>query len=129
MSFFLTPLCVEQIAEGKWRLHDELAFNSRHIGYVFVPVGFETDFASVPRLPVAYLLAGGIGDKAAVIHDYLYRTVPHPCSRKLADEVFHDALISSGVAGWRAYLMWLAVRLGGASSWVPEKDHGTEGAK
>lgn len=129
MSGFLTKLRVEEIAPGTWRLLDELAYASASGLLVEVPAGFETDFASVPRLPLAYLLAGGIGDRAAVIHDYFYRTTPHTVTRAEADAIFHEALIAADVAPWRAYLMWLAVRLGGASSWVPEKDHGTEGAK
>src|SRR6185436_10791157 len=37
-----------------------------------IPVGFETDLASVPRVPIAWLLAGGVANGPAVVHDYLY---------------------------------------------------------
>lgn len=82
---------------------------------ITVPVGFETDLASVPRLPVVYLLTGATGNEAAVIHDYLYTM--QPCTRAQADEVFYEALLAAGAPRWRAWLMWAGVRAGGASHW------------
>jgi hypothetical protein len=82
-------------------------------GYnVTVPKGFLTDFASVPRLPFAYWFTGGLGDRAAVLHDYLYALkVP----RAWADAAFHAALKADNVSGWRRALMYAGVRLGGGS--------------
>ncbi len=114
---WLTPLRCEQIDEGTWILTDELHYLSARIGEIIVPAAFATDFASVPRLPLAYLLAGGVGDRAAVIHDFLYRSVPHPTDRATADAVFYDALIDCGISSWRAYLMWSAVRCFGRGNW------------
>lgn len=113
-------------------------------GTISVPAGFETDFASIkPLRTIAWILlalslvvgwfwpsagafigslgygafalyAGvvGYGDAAAVIHDRLYFTAE--LGRKDADQVFYNALRSSGVARWRAWLMWAGVRLGGS---------------
>jgi hypothetical protein len=41
---------------------------------IVVPAGFETDFASIPR--VLWIIEPPLGDagKAAVLHDYLYET-------------------------------------------------------
>lgn len=50
---------------------------------------------------------------AAVLHDFLYRGALLP--REQADRVFFNALRSSGIARWRAWLMFLGVRLFGAS--------------
>lgn len=83
--------------------------------FVTVPAGFHTDLASVPRLPVVYLLVGGRGDEAAVIHDFLY--TEQPCTRKQADDVFYEALLTMGVPRWQAWMMWCGVRAGGASHW------------
>lgn len=58
-----------------------------------------------------YASVVGYGDAAATIHDRLYST--GELSRKNCDEVFRHALCSSGVARWRAWLMWTGVRLGG----------------
>lgn len=81
MGRFLTPLRVEQVTESVtarpcWRLLESLVYYSNSRGYVIVPKGFVTDFATVPRLPFIFLLFGGRGDKQAVLHDYLY-TAPH----------------------------------------------------
>ncbi|MHA6161604.1 DUF1353 domain-containing protein [Pseudomonas sichuanensis] len=112
-------------------------------GAIQVPAGFKTDFASVkPLRTIAWTLLGaslavgtiwpeagacigsagygalalyasvvGYGDAAATIHDRLYTT--GELSRKSADSVFFNALCSSGVSRWRAWLMWSGVRLGG----------------
>jgi len=78
-----------------------------------VPVGFKTDLASVPRLPIVYLLAGDTSTNAAVIHDYLYTTKCVP--RDVADQVLREASAVTGVPAWRRWLMWAGVRIGGAS--------------
>lgn len=119
---FKTALRVERVEDvsrdgrGTWVLLAPLACESGRIGVVVVPEGFVTDFASVPRLPLAYFLAGGLAHAAAVIHDWLYTT--HSTDRATADAVFQDAAKACGVSAWRAYLMWLGVRAGGASSWA-----------
>jgi hypothetical protein len=78
MGRFLTPLRVELIAHdpAKWKLTDPLIYDSKTVGKIIVPEGYVTDFASVPRVPIAYLLTGGLAHAAAVVHDYLY-TSPH----------------------------------------------------
>lgn len=112
-------------------------------GLVQVPAEFSTDFASVKPLRtiamallllsllvgvlwpkvgaaigtlgfyVLVLYAGvvGYGNAAATVHDRLYVTAE--LSRRDADAVFLNALRASGVARWRAWLMWAGVRLGG----------------
>jgi hypothetical protein len=94
-----------------WLLQSELAFNSDTIGPIVVPQGFQTDFASVPRIPLAYLLAGGTADASAVVHDWLYRY--GKCTKRQADEVFLEAMAAEGVPWWRARLMYRAVRMFG----------------
>lgn len=58
---------------------------------------------------------GGEANKASVLHDYLYTT--KIVSRRLADAVFYEAMLSTKVAKWRALSMWLAVRLFGTIYW------------
>jgi hypothetical protein len=73
-SHFIGNLDARNI-EGKWwRLLSPLGFYSEKYNItVFAPTGFVLDFASVPRLPFAYLIAGGTGKWEATIHDVLYR--------------------------------------------------------
>lgn len=104
--------------DGLWRLVEPLVYQSDVAGQTFeVPAGFETDLASVPRLPVVYLLAGGTSNEAAVVHDFLYTV--HPVSRAVADAVLREASAVTGVPAWRRWLMFWGVRLGGASHWDP----------
>ena len=110
---FHTKLSVEQLDDERWRLTALLAFYSAKFDrMIFVPNGFETDFASVPRVPLAYWLFAGVAQAAAVVHDSLYGagTVP----RKVADEIFLEALEACGVAAWRRWPMFWAVRAFGA---------------
>ena len=124
MSKFLTSLELKQESEDddertEWSLLSDLVYESDLLGKtVTVPRGFRTDLASVPRLPLAYWVAGGTGNRAAVVHDYLVRTFH--LDRPLADSVFKEALLASGVEAWRAELMYVAVS-GTTDSLIPKK--------
>lgn len=122
MSQFLTPLDARRIEDtshdgrGTWQLLAPLVYQSDVAGItVTAPTGFVTDLASVPRLPFAYLLTGGVGHAAAVIHDALYIT--HVTTRETADNVFYEALLVLGIPRWQASLMWFGVRIGGWIGW------------
>lgn len=113
-SQFLTPLKVELVDQrkGLWRLTAPLVFWSGFFGQeIEVPAGFVTDFASVPRIPVAYLLAGGDFQAPATLHDYLYRS--GIVTRAIADGMLSEACVVSGVPTWRTFIAWLGVRLFG----------------
>lgn len=119
MSKFLTFLVMENATGqdvGKWRLAQPLVYDSDVADRVFVvPVGFVTDLASVPRIPIAYLLAGGTSSVAAVVHDFLYTS--HPVDRVTADAVLKEASAVTGVPAWRRAIMRAAVRVFGGSHW------------
>lgn len=123
MSQFLTPLRVEDVDDnsadgrGTWKLLLDLGYASDLLARtIVVPAGFVTDFASVPRIPVAFLLCGDVGHKAAVVHDFLYTA--RNCDRKAADDVLAEAMAVCGVPAWRRGLMWAGVRIGGGSHWA-----------
>lgn len=119
MPQFLTRLTLrtaDTTDDGQWEIVEPLVFVSDVARLtITVPAGFRTDLASVPRIPVAYWLAGGSAAAAAVVHDYLYnsRLVP----RKVADEVLREASTATAVPAWRRWLMWSAVRLFGGFYW------------
>lgn len=123
-SRFLSPLRVEELTPTSGRFWETSRFKlleplaAEVVGFndtVVVPVGFVTDFASVPRLPLAYFLAGGVGDSAAVVHDWLYYV--QMTTRREADRALYELLRARLVHMWRAYAMWLAVRLFGWTCW------------
>lgn len=111
---FLSQLDCKLVDEqkGTWTLDSPLVFFSEILGgKVTVPAGFVTDFASVPRVPVAYLLYANRGRKAAVVHDYLYRR-GEP-DRETCDAVFREALAADGEGFFVSWAMWSGVRLFG----------------
>lgn len=120
MAAFLDPLEVTLVDDtandgrGDWVLDERFRFSSDVAGQIIeVEKGFHTDFASVPRLPVAFLLTGDSSHEAAVVHDKLYRSRLLP--RDLADKVLLEACAVSGIPVWRRTLIYWGVRVGGAS--------------
>lgn len=121
-----------------WRLTAPLIYDSNSLNsLIIVPAGTVTNFASVPRIPIVYLISGGVGNAAAALHDWLY-TPPHYTgvgvgivTRGQADIVLLGAAIDGmrvdGDGLWtaicnqinylRAKLMYLGVRLFGAGHW------------
>lgn len=117
MGRFLTSLDARLIGEGPpslWTLLAPLVYHSDlpGVGLVVAPVGMETDFASVPRLPLIYLMAGGTCDRPAVLHDYLY-SPPFKFDRETCDRVLLEAAESVNVAPWRRNMVYAGVRVGG----------------
>lgn len=88
-------------------------------GMLVVPVGFESDGASVPRLFWSTVFPPGDTRAlfAAFVHDYIYRTHPLGWTRAEADETFRILLREHGVSAYVAWKAWLGVRIGGASAW------------
>lgn len=110
------PLRVEQVSDDVWTLLQDMTvwvtpgirtYDGVTIDSVTVEAGFETDFASVPRLPLAYLLAGGVGDRAAVVHDWF--CVNKVTDYKTAADVFEACLKHDKVSWFKRKLMWSAV--------------------
>lgn len=107
----------------EWLTLDEFSYDDPVIGTVVVPqitiegqrMGFVTDAASIPQ---AFWTAIGHPCRfmpAALVHDYLYCLKSHP--REVIDGVFHRALLDMGIAPWRAWTMYRAVRTAGGSYW------------
>ncbi len=94
--------------QGEWRLLEPLVYVARDGRRFAVPTGFSTDYASVPRVPLAYLVAGNTAHRPAVLHDWLIRQRVVP--RREADDLFYEACQSIGLPEFRASVMHLAVR-------------------
>ena len=117
------PLLVEHHPnEPRMRVLARASFyDSEKLGRaIFVPKGFETDYASVPRALWWLYPPSGDYDDAAVVHDYLYFNGPNVIpglTRKEADDVFLEALKRSGVSWQRRSILYRAVRIGGRRYW------------
>jgi len=87
----------------------KLVYFSAKAGQQFEALpGFRTNFVTGRKLLVVRRIVQDTMNPAAVIHDQLYDT--GEVSRALADEVFLEAMLVLGVAGWRAYAAYAAVR-------------------
>lgn len=120
---FLVPndeLVVENIGDRKWEVHSPLTYSFKHNDEqvaVTVPVGYKTDFASVPRLFWIVFPPDGKYTKAAVIHDYLCDNPrKFTSNRKETDHVFLKAMLETGVSHFKAMILFSAVRLYGIIS-------------
>lgn len=121
---FKNNLKVELINnEGrKWKVLEDFVYEDDKFGTITVPAGFETDFASVPRIPVVFELVGDKGHAAATIHDYLYTV--GTIDRKDVDGILLRALRATNVGKVRSYLMYGGVRCFG---WLYFGKTGDEG--
>lgn len=112
---FTTPLDLEYLDGRTYRLLTAFQYDASGFT-VTVPAGFITDFASIPRpLWVLFPPTGRYG-KAAVVHDYLYRT-PGLVSKAIADATFLEAMGVLGVPWLTRHLLYRSVSLFGGSSY------------
>jgi Protein of unknown function (DUF1353) len=109
------------------RLLAPLGYFSDKYGPIWVPAGFDTNYCSIPRVPVIYLMFADIGHEPGALHDYLYTV--RKFSRAISDEIFFEALLAPTAipAAFdrhadpiQAHLMYQAVRQFGQSSWESE---------
>lgn len=83
---------------------------------------FETDFASVPRLPIAYDLYGDRAHREGVLHDAMYRIdFPGNITFMQANRVFLEAMKSTGKPFYVRWPMFMAVCVGGYPSYHKKK--------
>ena len=82
---------------------------------LFVPAGFESDGASVPRFLWASVTPAidHRTIRGAIVHDYLYRRTPAGWTRKEADELFYDLIREDGLGWWASQKAYWGVRLFG----------------
>jgi hypothetical protein len=118
VPFVSGDVVVRQVDNNTWELREELVYQGRTDTFV-LPVGFQTDFASVPRQLVWLLPRYGAYTKAAILHDHLWRLVEVGFDPSDADGIFRRAMRELDVPFTRRWMMWAAVR---AASFA--KSHG-----
>lgn len=134
MATFTTPLDLRYMDGRKWEVRAPFEFHLDHLGSnerVVIPVGFITDFASIPRALWRVLPPTGQYGKAAVIHDWLYQyrivTVLWPqvdkaVGARLVERAEADHILLEGMqaleVGWLTRsTIYSGVRAGGWHSW------------
>ena len=87
-------------------------FDNRSDQLFVIPKGFTCDGASIPKFLWSVLGHPFRSDVrcAAILHDFLYRNAV--VKRKVADQMFYDAMIESGCEIAKAQTLHAGVRFG-----------------
>lgn len=134
-SPFGDPLRLEYVDGFHWVIYSSFSYRSgegENRVEVFVPIGFVTDFASIPRILWNILPpTGGTYGKAAIIHDYMYRFPTHApgkpaWTRKDCDDTLRAGMDALGVSRLTRWTIYTGVRTGG---WVPWRKYRQEEAR
>jgi hypothetical protein len=107
---FTTDLDV-QLKRGSdsiWIIRMPLLYYSPKYGDIEIKAGFETDFASVPRLPIAYALWGNKTHREPVLHDFAF-CKDSGFTFKQANDLFLEAMTCTGKPRYIRYPMYWAV--------------------
>lgn len=112
-------LFVYRFKEPMWALLKPIAWRpdpgTSKIERVEVPVGFVTDFASIPRAFYSLLRPDGDYTYPAILHDYLYWTQTRP--REECDEVIRLAMQDFKIDPLVVKSIYAAVHTFGQSAW------------
>lgn len=105
-------------AGRRWTVLQSFSYQARRDQFT-VPEGFDTDFASVPRVFTWLLPRYGRWTQAAILHDFLWSLARRgEISKFDADGIFNRAMRELGVPFLRRWIMWTAVRwAAGPSTW------------
>ncbi len=120
MSRFTDVLLVSPLADGRtWVVSRDFGYEVGEEGkgdIVNVALGFETGFASIPRVFWIVLPKWGRYGNASVIHDWLYWIQSR--SRREADDIFLEAMGILNVRALKKRLIYWAVRGFGWIAWI-----------
>jgi hypothetical protein len=107
---FVTELRAQQVGDNDWRLLAPLVYEG-HTDKWTIKEGFETDFASSPAVVQWLVPRSGRYAKAAVLHDYFWRTGGQPkIPRSDADGIFRRVMSELSVPFLLRWVMWAGVR-------------------
>jgi hypothetical protein len=130
MSKFLTELdcSLKDNSDNIWVLDKKLVYYSDLLkAIITAPEVFNTDFASVPRVPVIYEMFGDTAHRESVIHDLLFCKnssdfvvfddgLKHDISFMQANGVFYEAMVCRGKSYIVRHGMYYGVVAGGYTS-------------
>jgi len=113
----IAPVDFRPFSDGMhWIVREPLTYTIGVSGdSVTVPVGFVTDFASIPQALQAIIRANGPYILPAVVHDYLYWK--QACTRQQADQVLLLGMIENQVREVHRTAIHSAVSVAGGFAW------------
>jgi hypothetical protein len=113
VPFETAELSVRALDDRRWALLAPLVYRGRDQAFT-VPLGFVTDFASVPQAVQWLVPATGRYTRAAVVHDWLCTDGIRigVIAPRDVDGVFRRLMREAGVPLVRRWLMWTGVRWG-----------------
>jgi hypothetical protein len=131
MAGFLDTLAVKEIDgdDQRWRLLEPCLYHLKVPDgdeWVDVPIGFVTDFGSIPRLlwGVPGLSPFGKYRRAYVVHDKLFRAPvvrsalsARAISFSETNDILREAMQVLGANWWLRQFVWTGVSTGGRLSW------------
>lgn len=119
---FRSKLLAETMPKRRWLVWRPLPYWSMYTGKplrITVPVGFNTDLASIPKLLRSIIDVNGNHRESAALHDYLYAThgLAGLFTRKDCDKIFNEAMATQGIPARRRFIMYAGIRVGGWWGW------------
>lgn len=135
---FDSDLSIQAASPTTWRVIAPLIWTGETDTFT-VPVGFVTDFATVPRFLHWLVLPYGAYTRAAVLHDWLLNGLANPAERtrqvaitsagervtsRDIDGIFRAAMKDLGVGWAKRWTMWAAVRW--AALFNPRRAYGRD---
>lgn len=104
---------VQDMGLERWQLTRSIIHYTRNGEMLYIPKGFVTDFATIPKW-LRWLFPKGQDDKLAfIVHDYLYTIGKTKEDRKEADKEMRYTQKSLGANRLRYTFMYLGVRVFG----------------
>ncbi len=111
-------LNVTRFADAFWYLGRGIEWTpgaGQQLPAVYVPAGFVTDFASIPRALWIALPRDGDYVWPAVVHDYLYWY--QTTTKDTADDIFNAAMVDFKIPALDRIAIYQGVHQAGTSSW------------
>src|SRR5574340_15826 len=110
--------------KDNWLVMEDFSYQGHGVS-LFIPKGFRTDLASIPRLLWRLIAPFELSLTAPIVHDMLYRSKGKTSERILTraetDLLFFNIMTDEGVNWWRRKLAYWGVRMGGGYSWGAQK--------
>jgi hypothetical protein len=115
---FLDVRLIRDDVREVWELLAPFAYKTHNGVLITVDKGFQTDFMSIPRIPLVYDILGNRGRRLGVVHDWVYKTAMFP--RKVCDDLVFEMGRECGFSHAEMWEIYVAVRMCGAPHYGTE---------